>query len=120
VTLRCSHNAVLDVNTQLHPHVLVPIGTQWQNNSCAYDAVCMVLFNVWHEDPAETMQSWNELDNEILNSLTTAFNSHVDIHTGLTSHSLEEICDEFRRRLEIIDSSEFPFGDYASVHAIID
>ena len=26
--------------------VLVPVGTQWQNNSCAYDTVCTALFNV--------------------------------------------------------------------------
>jgi len=54
--LKISHDAVSNVNTtHLSPHVLVPIGTQWQNNSCAYDAICMVLFNVWCEDPAKTM-----------------------------------------------------------------
>lgn len=28
-------------------HLSIPIGTQWQNNSCAYDAVYTVLFNIY-------------------------------------------------------------------------
>jgi len=88
------HNVVSDTNTtHLSPHVLVPIGTQWQNNSCAYDAICMVLFNIWHEDLEEMMLSWNKINNNLLNTLTTAFASHADIHTESASYSLEQICD---------------------------
>jgi len=25
-----------------------PIGTHWSNNSCAYDAIITILFNIWH------------------------------------------------------------------------
>ena len=75
--LKSSHDTALFANTHLPPRVLVPIGTQWENNSCAYDAVCTVLFNIWHEDLVETTLSWNKLDNNLLNALTTAFKSHV-------------------------------------------
>ena len=29
----------------------IPVGTQWQSNSCAYDAVVTVLCNIWQERP---------------------------------------------------------------------
>ena len=117
--LKDSHNVVSDANTHLSPYVFVPIGLQWQDNSCAYDAVCMVLFNIWCEDPAETTLSWNEIDNNILNSLTADFASHEDIYSGSASSSLDQIRDNLRHRLTSMDN-EFAFGIYASVHAIMD
>jgi len=119
--LKISHDAVSDMNTTcLSPYVLVPIGMQWQNNSCAYNAICTVLFNVWHKDPAKTTLLWNEIDNNILNTLTAAFASHADIHTGSASYSLEQIRNNLRHRLMRINNDEFPLGGYASVHAIMD
>ena len=53
---------------------------------------------------------WNEIDNNILNSLTADFASHEDIHSGSASSSLDQIRDNLRHRL----------GIYASVHAIMD
>ena len=71
--LKSSHDAVLYANNHLSPKVLVPTGTQWEQNSCAYDAICTVLFNIWHEDPAGTTLSWHQLHNNLLDSLTTSF-----------------------------------------------
>jgi hypothetical protein len=121
--VKSSHHAALDVKSQsrqFSPHLFIPIGTRWQNNSCAYDAICTVLFNVWRENPAATTLSWNELNNDVLNTLTDTFKSHVDFHTGSgsASCSLEQIRDRLRRRLAIMDD-EFSFGRYASVHAIM-
>ena len=114
------HNAALQENNHLPPNILVPIGTQWENNSCAYDAICTVLFNIWREDPAEITLSWNWLDNDLLDALTTDFGSHKDhrTNTELASYSLDQIRDQLRHRLAGIDS-EFTFGRYASVHAIM-
>ena len=117
--LKSSHNAESDGKFHLSPRVLVPIGTRWRNNSCAYDAICTVLFNVWRENPAETTLSWNEIGNDILNTLSAAFNSHHDLNTTSASYTLEQIHDDFRHRLASIDD-EFAFGEYASVHAIMD
>jgi len=116
--LKTSHNAGSDANTHLSPHVLVPIRTQWQNNSCAYDAICTVLFNVWREEPVERTLSWNELDNDLLNNLTAGFNSHVDLCIRSTSYTLEQIRDHLRHRLASLDD-EFAFSRYASVHVIM-
>ena len=116
--LKISQSVVSGVNNHLPPGVLVPIGTQWQHNSCTYDAICTVLFNVWREDPAEMTLSWNELNNDILNSFTASFELHVENSTGPASYSLEQIRDQFRYKLARMDD-EFAFGRYASVHTII-
>ena len=115
---KSSHNAISHVNNHLPPRVFVPIGTRWQNNSCAYDAICTVLFNIWREEPAEMTLSWNELDNDLLDALTAAFKTHADFHAESISCSLEEIRDQLRRRLASMND-EFTFGRYASVHAIM-
>ena len=62
---------------------------------------------------------WNEIDNNILNSLTADFASHEDIHSGSASSSLDQIRDNLRHRLASMDN-EFAFGIYASMHAIMD
>ena len=106
--LKVSHTAASSANTHLPPCILTPIGTQWQNNSCTYDAICMVLFNVWCEDLAKTILSWNELHNNLLNMLTTDFNSHVDICAGSDSPScsLEQINDFLKHDLAELDNDE--------------
>ena len=120
--LKRFHDTVSDGKAHLSPRVLVPLGTRWRNNSCAYDAICTVFFNVWQENPAEITLSWNELGNDLLNTLSTAFNSSChDLHLHITSasYALEQIRDDFRHRLASI-GDEFAFGEYASVHAIMD
>ena len=116
--LKSSHGTASHADPHLPPKLLVPIGTQWENNSCAYDAICTVLFNIWREDPAGITLSWNELDNDLLVTLTAAFETHVDFHTGSPSYSLEQIRDDLRHHLACI-SDEFRFGRYASVHAVM-
>jgi len=98
----------------------IPLGTRWQNNSCAYDAVITVLFNIWRSDAISETDLWSELQCDLLNSLTQGFHKHEDIQQASASvrtFSLEEIRDFIRRRLARF-SSEFTFGRYASVHSI--
>ena len=100
----------------------IPLGTRWQNNSCAYDAVITILFNIWREDAtciSET-DSWHELHCELLNSLTQHFHKHGDVEVAsasVQSFSLERIRDFIRCRLARF-SAEFTFGRYASVHSV--
>ncbi|TFK57944.1 hypothetical protein BDN72DRAFT_738809, partial [Pluteus cervinus] len=51
--------------------LLNPDGTQWQNNSCAYDSIVTVLYNVWKANPVYWTQVFNayNLDNPYLPSL---------------------------------------------------
>jgi hypothetical protein len=104
----------------VNPQSFVPIGTQWQQNSCAYDAVCTVLFNVWREAPDAISVLWRELHNDMLDSLTADFSYHAmaSIDGSSGTYSLEQIRDRMRRRFARL-SGEFPFGQYASVHAIM-
>ena len=34
----------------LNPIVHQPLGVKWDRNSCAYDAILGILFNIWNED----------------------------------------------------------------------
>jgi hypothetical protein len=35
-----------------HSPIHNPRGLQWSNNSCAFDAVLSVLYNIWQDNPA--------------------------------------------------------------------
>jgi hypothetical protein len=59
-------------DAELHS-VNIPVGTQWQNNSCAYDAVFTILFNVWRENPISMQADWQEIQSVELNELLNAF-----------------------------------------------
>ena len=97
----------------------LPLGSRWSNNSCAYDAVFVVLFNIWRENPRLTSTSWRTLQSELLDLLITSFESHNSIPGTSQRFSLEEIRDYVRRRLARI-STEFIFGRYSSVHSIVE
>ena len=74
----------------------IPLGTTWRNNSCVYDAVFVVLFDIWRENPASTSASWQGLQSELLDSLMTSFETHKSFQVDcITSRrfSLEQIRD---------------------------
>ena len=98
----------------------IPLGTCWQNNSCAYDTVITLLFNIWCSDSMSETDLWSELQCDLLNSLTQGFHKHEDIQQASASvqtFSLEQIRDFIRHCLARF-SSEFTFGRYTSVHSI--
>jgi hypothetical protein len=96
-----------------------PIGTMWQNNSCAYDAVITILFNIWRESPAATTGLWQTMENIGLNSLMAGFNLHVSMpQIQSRQFTLEDIREYMRRQLAHV-SPNFAFGQYASVHNIL-
>jgi hypothetical protein len=96
-----------------------PLGTRWQNNSCAYDAVVTILFNIWQEDPLATTGIWQTMGNIGLNSLLAGFNLHTSMPQSHSQQfTLDDIRDYMRRRLAHI-SPNFAFGEYASVHSIL-
>jgi hypothetical protein len=77
LALKCKHSYIPSADIDMHPlkklkfdhvastscglHVNVPIGTQWHNNSCAYDATSTRLFNIWHEVPTSMTVSWQAI-----------------------------------------------------------
>ena len=66
--------------------VNIPMGTHWQNNSCAYNAVLIILFNVWWEDPDAIQVDWQELQSVQLNELLSTFQSHESLPGDHDTH----------------------------------
>ena len=99
----------------------VPYGTQWENNSCAYDAILTLLFNVWREDPASIQASWWELQSDTLNELLDSFRSHESIPAERSEarYTLDQIREYMRHHLARL-SGNFMFGEYTSVDSVLD
>ncbi|KAF8874671.1 hypothetical protein BD779DRAFT_1407399, partial [Infundibulicybe gibba] len=55
----------------------IPVGTQWEANSCAYDAVVTILYNVWRDDTIAWTERFNALNTELLGVLATGFANHI-------------------------------------------
>ena len=96
-----------------------PLSTQWHNNSCAYDAIITVLFNIWY-DPNPEMPI-EDTQCVMFNALIQSFRTHErhQVDSRLASYTLQQIHDFFRRQLARI-SQDFTFGSYACVQAIGD
>jgi hypothetical protein len=103
-------------STSLGLHVNVPIGMQWHNNSCAYDATVTTLFNIWCEEPTSMTVSWQAIGSDHLCMLTQSFATHHSVNSDLP-FSLDQIRDYFRRCMSRV-SEEFTIGRYTSVHSI--
>jgi hypothetical protein len=99
----------------------VPYGTQWENNSCAYDAIFTLLFNVWREDPASIQASWRELQSDMLNELLDSFRSHESIPAEHSEarYTLDHIREYMRHPLARLSGNSV-FGEYTSVDSVLD
>jgi hypothetical protein len=90
--------SVSNMENYVSSESFVPVGLKWWNNSYVYDAILIILFNVWCENPETILHVWNELGNEHLDFLITAFESHIHYHMGMNFYNLEEIWDFMRHR----------------------
>ena len=99
---------------------LQPVGTPWSNNSCAYDVVVTIFFNIWYNAQHAHQLLWAATGNNLMTSLLDGFQNHTN-RTSTSSHSLslETIRDNFRQLLANI-SSDFEFGEFASAHDILE
>jgi hypothetical protein len=85
------------------------MGSQWNNNSCAYDAVISILYNAWLSFNI-TMDFKTSKDQVF--DLTSVFNN--------TSEPINKARDKLRDMLAQEDNERFRFGNYTSVHDIWD
>ena len=109
------HNAT---DTSASVQLNIPLGTQWQNNSCAYDAIITILFNMW-SDPHPATTSLEDTQCSVFDALVKSFHSHESrqVESGTPVFSLEQIREFLRRRLARM-SQEFTFGSYTSVQSL--
>ena len=96
-----------------------PTGLKWSNNSCAYDAVLSVLYNVWQDDATKRTVQFKDINNEYLGQIADGF-SQTRIRDRDTAYTLEEVRDSMRRRLQIVDPAAFPWGRYTGIQYILD
>jgi len=72
---------------------ILPLETQWENNSCAYDTIFTLLFNIWQEDPDHIQASWQEMQSVMMNDLMDLFQSHesIPVRDSEAYYTLEQI-----------------------------
>ncbi|KAF8234243.1 hypothetical protein L208DRAFT_1217794, partial [Tricholoma matsutake] len=89
LALKCKHSYIPSANVDMHPlkklkidhmastshglHMNVPIGMQWHNNSCAYNATITTLFNIWRQELTSMTISWQAIGSDHLHTLTQSF-----------------------------------------------
>lgn len=112
---KCKLDYILNPSSpSLSAQHIVPTGSQWRSNSCAYDAVLSLLFNLWSEDVSTFSDAFADLNAEFLGLLSDSFKHHLS-----GSYSLEEVRDFMRRKLCRKDPLHFAFGCDTSVHSIL-
>lgn len=93
-----------------------PIGTQWHNNSCAYDATIAILYEIWHHSSDTLRIALENQNHEYLRPLFTNFHAC----TNSSSTNLEQARDDLRCALFSRSPTNFPMGQYTSAHSIFD
>ena len=110
-----NESAPLSGNNYTRRHVRVsypPIGMVWSQNSCAYDSIFTILFNVWCHDMKKWGTIFTQLGNEFCILLVNEFTKYVR-----NEISLEAARDTVRRELD--KTSEYMrFGSYTSIEEV--
>jgi hypothetical protein len=81
-------NSLHGHSTQMSPH-----GTQWSNNSCAFDAVMSILYNIWQDNTVVQAIHFKDINNELLGQISDSFSQ---TRPQGTAYSLEDVCDFVR------------------------
>ena len=95
--------------------LIIPKGTCWSNNSCAYDPTVTILYNIWLDDTIARSANFKSIGLRFMGLLADSFQRHTE-----EEYSLEEVRDYLRRSLQRFDPTRFAWGTYASVHGVVD
>jgi hypothetical protein len=89
-----------------------PVGMVWSQNSCAYDSIFTILFNIWCRDMDDWRSIFTRLGNEFCILLVSEFTKYVRKEI-----SLENARDTVRKELD--KTSEYMrFGAYTSIEEV--
>ncbi|KAF8874337.1 hypothetical protein BD779DRAFT_1402893, partial [Infundibulicybe gibba] len=61
--------SVRDIDSSRRGDRLPIRGTQWRDNSCAYDAVVTIFYNVWNDDSESWTEWFNSINKDCLGAL---------------------------------------------------
>ena len=109
--VKSCHKGV-SINTTVNL-ALMPVGTIWSENSCAYDAIIVILHSIWYEHREIISERLNHLHNEYLSHLLLEFTKHNNGNT-----SLEAIRDDLRHKLCQDKPNQFTWGEYVGVDCV--
>ncbi|KAK0430070.1 hypothetical protein EV421DRAFT_1722045 [Armillaria borealis] len=93
---------------------IVPTGCRWTNNSCAYDALFFILYNMWLTDPIYFTANFHSLNSEWLGLISETFQKHL-----CKEYTLEQVRDYIRCKLCNAYPNHFTFGHNTSVEGLI-
>src|ERR1700723_4563653 len=88
----------------------MPKGTRWSNNSCAYDPIVTILYNIWLDDTVAQSAAFKSIGLRFMGLLADSFKRHTE-----GEYSLEEVQDYLRCSLQNFDATCCAWGEYASV-----
>ena len=112
---KTKNNQALDL--QPMEHGACPRGSQWSNNSCAYDVVISILYNIWLDNSTLRSEQFRNINSQHLGQIATSFSQ---TQPQGTAYSLEDVRDFMRRRLQRIDPVSFAWGHFTSIQSILD
>ena len=105
----------LITTTEYHVTMDNPRGSQWSNNSCAFDAVLSVLYNIWLDNTQERTVQLKDINNEYLEQVVNSF-----LQIRPQGYTLEEVHDFMWLHLQTADPAAFPWGRYTGIQYILD
>ena len=93
------------------PHLIsfMPCGPSWTNNSCAYDALTAVLYNIWQENPPFWHESFCSINSQFLAPL-----SRLMLTQSFSPALADRVRDELRSLMYNFDGSSYQPGQYVS------
>ena len=94
-----------------------PRGLQWSNNSCAFDAVLSILYNIWLDNVAERTAQFKDINDEYLGQIANNFSQ---TRPQGTVYTLEEVHNFMQRCLQRVDPAIFAWGRYTGIQYILD
>jgi hypothetical protein len=107
-----NNSAPLSGHNYTHRVYYPPTGMVWSQNSCAYDSIFTILFNIWCRDMDNWGTIFTRLGNEFCILLVNEFTKYVQ-----NEISLEAARDTVRKELH--KTSEYMrFGAYTSIDEI--
>ena len=113
-TQSTSNNMYNNSNSNICIQSLVPQGTIWHQNSCAYDAVLCIIHTIWNSNRNGYTQIFQAMNDDVIGKLVRNFEKHTS-----GSKSLESTRDDLRRYLQHVSPRNFTWGRFSSVTSIL-
>ena len=104
----------LENNSQLH-RTLVPLGLQWMQNSCAYDASFVILYSLYNKNIPQWTTHLQKYQNSPLDNILNGFQM-----VQQNQKTFEQVQDHIRQALEVDDYNYFRFGQFTSISTLWD